>query len=128
MYRFETEYVLPTKKLMSLQNKKCVPCEGNAKPLTQTEAESLLQQLKGWMIQDTATKIQKNFTFIDFKHALSFVNEVGDVAEFEGHHPDIHLHNWNKVTITLSTHALKGLSENDFIMAAKIDQIISEQE
>ncbi len=106
-------------------SKKCIPCEGNTPALTHDKIVNYLKDTQGWnVIEDT--KIEKNLTFIDFKHALGFINEVGDLAEFEGHHPDLNLHNWNKVTITLSTHAIKGLSENDFIMAAKIDQILKD--
>lgn len=109
-----------------LHHKHCVPCEGGTKPLQKAEIDILSKKLKGWNID--LKKIEKKYHFVDFKRALTFVNEVGDIAEFEGHHPDINLHDWNKVTISLSTHAVKGLSENDFIMAAKIDQIIADSE
>lgn len=104
-----------------LTHKKCVPCEGGVKPLTANEYGSYLRiALSGW--SDVEEKsIVKEYKFKDFKEALGFVNKVGDIAESEGHHPDISLHNWNKVTVTLSTHAIGGLSENDFIMASKID-------
>jgi 4a-hydroxytetrahydrobiopterin dehydratase len=108
-----------------LHHKHCVPCEGGTKPLTEKEIAPLLKNIKAWNVLDHK-KIEKNYEFIDFKHAITFINEVADVAEFEGHHPDINLHNWNKVTISLFTHAAKGLTENDFIMAAKIDQIIAD--
>jgi 4a-hydroxytetrahydrobiopterin dehydratase len=108
-----------------LYKRKCIPCEGDTPPLTPAEIENYLKDVKGWKVLEY-TKIEKTLTFVDFKHALGFVNEVGDLAEFEGHHPDINLHNWNNVTIALSTHSVKGLSENDFIMAAKIDQIIAD--
>lgn len=89
--------------------------------MTPDEYGSFLRTtLAGW--QDFKEKqIVKEYAFEDFKEALAFVNKVGALAEFEGHHPDIHLHGWNKVTITLTTHAIGGLSENDFIMASKID-------
>ena len=109
----------------NLQNKKCVPCESGTKPLTSPEIQNYLKELKGWVVIEDK-RIKKTLHFIDFKHALGFVNEVGDLAEFEGHHPDLNIHNWNNVTVTLSTHALQGLSENDFIMAAKIDQILKD--
>ena len=122
------EYDLRTKKKMNpLQNKKCIPCEKGTKPLSHDEVEKYFKNLKGW-INNEDTQLQKNLKFVDFKHALGFINEVGDIAEFEGHHPDMFLHNWNQVSLTLSTHAIKGLSENDFIMAAKIDQILAENE
>jgi 4a-hydroxytetrahydrobiopterin dehydratase len=110
-----------------LQKRKCVPCEEGTSALTPEEVKNYSHQVKGWAVVENK-KIHKTFDFIDFKHALGFINEVGDVAEFEGHHPDLNLHNWNKVTITLSTHSIKGLSENDFIMAAKIDQIVTDSQ
>jgi 4a-hydroxytetrahydrobiopterin dehydratase len=109
-----------------LHDKHCVPCEGGTPPLSASEATQLLKNISGWNLVEH-TKIEKKFHFVDFKRALTFVNEVGDIAEFEGHHPDIDLHDWNKVLVTLSTHAAKGLTENDFIMAAKIDQIIKDE-
>lgn len=104
-----------------LKNKKCVPCEGGVKPLTPDEYGAFLRTtLSGWADFDE-TRIEKEYKFTDFKEALAFVNKVGELAESEGHHPDINLHGWNKVKITLTTHAIGGLSENDFIMASKID-------
>jgi 4a-hydroxytetrahydrobiopterin dehydratase len=111
--------------MSDLIKKHCVPCEGGTKPLQKSEIEILAKNVKSWNVVDDI-KIEKKFHFIDFKHAISFVQEVADVAEFEGHHPDIYLHNWNKVTLTFSTHAIKGLSENDFIMAAKVDKLVAE--
>jgi|SRR3989344_1361194 len=113
--------------MKNLTEKKCIPCEGGSKPLSSEEAQGLLKSLTAWRVTETGKKIEKKFEFRDFKSALGFINEVGDIAEFEGHHPDIFLHNWNKVTITLSTHAVNGLSMNDFILAAKIDEIIAEE-
>lgn len=107
----------------ALKHKKCVPCEGGIKPLTPDEYGAYLRnELSGWIDIDKKM-IEKDFKFKDFKEALDFVNKVGDLAESEGHHPDIHLHNWNKVMITLSTHAIGGLSENDFILASKIEDL-----
>jgi 4a-hydroxytetrahydrobiopterin dehydratase len=104
-----------------LKNKKCVPCEGGVKPLTPDEYGAYLRsELSGWADLDQK-KIEKVYKFKDFKEALEFVNRVGDLAESEGHHPDIYLHGWNKVRLTLTTHAIGGLSENDFILASKID-------
>ncbi|HWY78812.1 MAG TPA: 4a-hydroxytetrahydrobiopterin dehydratase [Candidatus Sulfotelmatobacter sp.] len=104
-----------------LTKKKCVPCEGGAKPLIADEYEAYLRNaLAGWIAVD-AVKIEKEYKFKNFQKALDFVSLVGQIAEEEGHHPDIFLHNWNKVTLTLSTHAIGGLSENDFILATKID-------
>ena len=103
-----------------LINKKCVPCEGWMKPLTKEQFEQHLPEVANWAVIEDK-KIEKDFKFKDFKEAITFVNKVGAIAEEENHHPDINLHNWNKVKITLSTHAIKGLSDNDFILAAKID-------
>lgn len=104
-----------------LKNKKCVPCEGGVKPLTPDEYESFFrQELADWVIKDEKI-LEREYQLKNFKAALAFVNKVGALAESEGHHPDINLHNWNKVRISLTTHAIGGLSENDFILASKID-------
>ena len=104
-----------------LKSKKCVPCEGGVKPLIPDEYGAFLRtELTGW-IDVNEKMIEKEYKFKDFKEALAFINKVGEIAESEGHHPDINLHNWNKVKLTLSTHAIGGLSENDFILASKID-------
>lgn len=91
-------------------------------PLTKDEAEALLTQLHGWELSDGAKKIEKSWKFADFAQALAFVNKVGAVAEEENHHPEIEF-TWGKVEIELSTHSIGGLSENDFILAAKIDAL-----
>lgn len=80
-----------------------------------------LEIVKDWGVINDDKAIQREFTFKDFKEALAFINKVGVVAEEEGHHPDLNLHSWNKVTVTLSTHAIGGLSINDFVLASKID-------
>lgn len=105
-----------------LLDKKCVPCEGGMPPLTKEQIDPLMKEVPGWTLHDDK-KISKQFKFKNFKEALAFVNKIGALAESEGHHPDLNLHGWNKVTITLSTHSIGGLSENDFIMAAKIDRL-----
>ena len=105
---------------MDLTQKKCVACEGDTAPLNRTEAEVLLRQIPGWQLEGDGTTIAREYPFADFAQALAFVNRVGAIAESEGHHPDIAL-GWGRVAITLSTHAIGGLSENDFILAAKID-------
>lgn len=108
--------------MTELAQKKCVACEGNEMPLEREEAEGLMKELRDWRLSGDARWISKEFTFKDFAGALAFVNDVGKVAEAEGHHPDIQL-SWGKVVLELTTHAIKGLSENDFILAAKIDQL-----
>ena len=85
------------------------------------EAEKHLKQVKDWKLVDNA--IEKNYKLSNFKQAIEFINKVADIAEAENHHPDILLWGWNNVKITLSTHAVKGLSKNDFVLASKIDQI-----
>ncbi|MDO8435159.1 MAG: 4a-hydroxytetrahydrobiopterin dehydratase [bacterium] len=112
----------------SLAQQKCVPCEGGTPPLESARAEELKQQINvSWELvmprADQSMRIKRNFKFKDFKQAIAFVNRVAEIAEAEGHHPDLHIF-YNKVTIELWTHAVMGLSENDFIVAAKIDQIV----
>lgn len=108
-----------------LTKKKCVPCEGGTKPLTSLEREFNIyhEQVPDWEIIDQEKKLEKKFKFKDFKEALAFVNKVGEIAESENHHPNICLYSWNKVKITLTTHAIGGLSINDFILAYRISQI-----
>jgi 4a-hydroxytetrahydrobiopterin dehydratase len=105
----------------SLASKTCVPCRGGVPPLKEKELESLHQQVPQWNVVNEH-HIARNFTFHDFKQALDFVNRVGAVAEAQGHHPDILLA-WGKAEITLWTHKIDGLTESDFIMAAKIDEL-----
>jgi 4a-hydroxytetrahydrobiopterin dehydratase len=100
----------------------CVPCEGGVDPLKPSEYQQYLDALSGWAALNEKS-ITKDFKFKNFKAALEFINKVGEIAEREGHHPDIYLHNWNKVRLTLSTHAIHGLSMNDFILAAKVETI-----
>ena len=108
---------------MKLIEKKCVPCEGGVSPFKKEEIQEYLGQLRSeWEARDEK-KIHKQFSFKNFKEALAFINKVGDIAESEGHHPDIRLFDYKNVEIELSTHAVGGLSENDFILAAKIEQL-----
>ena len=108
--------------MTQLKDKKCVPCEGNSAPISHPEAERLMLEIEGWEFNDAGTAIEKNYVFANFDKAMDFVNMVADIAEFEGHHPNISV-SFNKVRLTATTHAIKGLSENDFILAAKIDGI-----
>ena len=101
-----------------LAGKHCVACDAGTPPLTRQEAEAMMPQVPGWQFEET--KLTRRFKFRDFVEAMAFVNGVAELAEAEGHHPDIHI-SWNKVRLELTTHAIKGLSENDFIMAAKIN-------
>lgn len=107
----------------TLLSKKCVPCEGGIPPFTPEEVQQYLSQVPGWSAAGDSKNISREFRFKDFKEALAFVNQVGALAESEGHHPDIHLHGWNKVRLLHSTHAIGGLSENDFILAAKVNAL-----
>lgn len=106
----------------NFKDRKCTPCTQGAVGLTSEEIQTYLSELgSSWECLDSK-KIQKKFSFSDFLAAMKFVHSVADIAEQEGHHPDIHIF-YNKVTIELSTHSIGGLSENDFIVAAKIDAI-----
>lgn len=109
---------------MDLAKKHCVPCEGGVKPFTSKQLEPYLVAAPGWLLAPDAKEISKQYRFKDFKAALAFVNDIGAIAESEQHHPDIEL-SWGRVRVSLSTHAIKGLSENDFILAVKIDQLKS---
>lgn len=105
-----------------LAAKKCVPCSVGAPTLEPDEIQEFHKFLKeGWEVIDYK-KIEKTYRFKNFKEALDFINKVGNLAEEEGHHPDIYL-SWGKVVIQLWTHKIGGLHENDFILAAKIDEI-----
>ena len=98
----------------------CVPCEKGTPPLTADEVQRLAANISGWDV--TEEILTRGFRFRNFREAMAFVNRVADLAEEEGHHPDIHI-SWNRVRLELTTHAIKGLSENDFIMAAKVNEL-----
>ena len=107
-----------------LADKKCVPCRGGTPPLKGKELESLKENVPRWTVVKEH-HLTRAYTFPDFKQALDFVNKVGALAEEQGHHPDILLA-WGKAEITLWTHKIDGLTESDFIMAAKIDRVARE--
>ncbi|MEM1062828.1 MAG: 4a-hydroxytetrahydrobiopterin dehydratase [Planctomycetota bacterium] len=107
----------------SLTAATCKPCEGGVDPLTPDEAADLLTKLDGWHLSADAKLISKSWTRADFMDAIGFCVRVAGVAEADGHHPDVHLTNYRDLTIDLTTHAIDGLSENDFIVAAKIDAL-----
>ncbi|RLB66136.1 MAG: 4a-hydroxytetrahydrobiopterin dehydratase [Deltaproteobacteria bacterium] len=111
----------PSSQQCELASKSCVPCRGGVPPLTREQIEPLLDQLSAWSVE-TGHHLTKSYDFDDFATALDFVNRVGQVAEQEGHHPDLLL-SWGKVSIDLWTHKIDGLSESDFILAAKCDQV-----
>lgn len=103
--------------MTDLAGKKCVPCEGGTPSLGQPAIEQLLPQVPGWKVVEQ--KLVRRFELPDFVRAMAFLNRVADIAEAEGHHPDFCVH-YNKVDFTIWTHSVGGLSENDFILAAKI--------
>lgn len=107
--------------MSDLASKTCVPCRGGMPPLKGEELASLLKQVDGWSVLEEH-HITKTFKFPDFRKALDFTNRVGELAEEQGHHPDIYLA-WGKVGITIWTHKINGLTESDFILAAKIDRL-----
>ena len=106
--------------MSELTQKYCQACEAGTPPMSMEEAQGLMEQVPGWELGEN--KLSRRFKFKDFREAMSFVNRVAELAEQEGHHPDIHI-SWNRVRLELTTHAIKGLSENDFIMAAKTSEM-----
>ncbi len=112
---------------MDLTQKHCVPCEGGTAPLTKKEAEIMMQHVPGWRLMQDAKKgqlsIGRDFEFPDFRGSMAFVEKVAEIANAEDHHPDIYVF-YNVVKLQLSTHAIGGLSENDFIVAAKVNKLL----
>ena len=106
----------------TLAEKTCTPCRGGIPPLTHDEAQHFQLQAPKWELADNAHRIERTFRFRNFRGALAFVQEVGELAETEGHHPDIRF-GWGYATVSLMTKKIKGLHENDFIMASKIDRM-----
>jgi 4a-hydroxytetrahydrobiopterin dehydratase len=105
-----------------LAQKTCTPCQGGIPPLTAEEAEGYRVQAPDWALLDDGRRIERTYRFKDFREAWGFVDKVGEIAEAEGHHPDVSF-GWGYATVSLQTKKIKGLHENDFIMAAKIDRI-----
>jgi 4a-hydroxytetrahydrobiopterin dehydratase len=108
-------------KMSDLASKTCVPCKGGVPPLAGKELDALAKQVPQWKVVN-GHHITRTFTFPDFRQALAFVNKAGEIAEQQGHHPDILL-SWGKAEITTWTHKIDGLTESDFILAAKIDKL-----
>src|SRR5207248_9769173 len=106
-----------------LTRKTCVPCEGGVPRLTLDEARLFLKNVPGWQLTPDGERIRREWRVKNFMAAIDFFNKVATLAEAEGHHPDLHLVGYRNIAIELWTHAIGGLSENDFILAAKIDQI-----
>lgn len=109
--------------MSDLANMKCVPCQGGVPPLSQEKVQALLVQLNGWGIVK-GHHLSRTFTLPDFKQALALVNKIGDLAEAEGHHPDLYLA-WGRVGVEIWTHKINGLTESDFVLATKIDRLVS---
>ncbi len=108
----------------NLAKKKCVPCEGGTTPLSDEKTREFLAQVTDWELEeaDGHKQIAKRFKFKDFKEAMAFINKVADIAQEQGHHPDIYIF-YNKVRLVFYTHAMPGLHDNDFILAAKINEM-----
>lgn len=109
-----------------LAAKTCTPCQGGIPPMTKEEIEAHRRQTPEWSVRDQPDRIERKFKFKDFAEAFAFVTKAADLAEKEGHHPDITF-GWGYATVSLYTHKIKGLHENDFIMAAKLDRIFAER-
>ena len=107
---------------LPLTQRKCAPCEGGISPLPLSAANTLLKDLRGWELVD-GKRLRKQIACKNFLDAVTLLQRIAPLAEAEDHHPDLHLTNYRQLTIELSTHAIGGLSENDFILAAKIDQL-----
>ena len=111
---------------LALAEKSCTPCRGGIPPLTHEEAAGYSKQAPDWQLLDNATRIERNYRFKNFREAFGFVERAAALAEAEGHHPDISF-GWGFATVSLRTKKIKGLHENDFIMAAKLDRIAAER-
>lgn len=108
---------------MSLDQKTCEPCRGGIPPMTVEAARALLKEIPGWELSEDGRRIVRRLKCKHFKEALARVNRIGELAEEVGHHPDLLIHGWNKLDITIYTHKIGGLHENDFILAAKINRL-----
>ena len=110
----------------SLCQSKCLPCEGGVPKLDRDAATEFLNAMPQWTLSESALMISRKVALGNFVQAMDLMNKIAEVAESEGHHPDLHLTSYRNLRIDLTTHAIGGLSENDFIVAAKIDQLFSE--
>jgi len=107
-----------------LAQRKCKACEGGVEKLSAQTSSELLAQVPKWQVDESALSIERKYSFKNFMEAIAFINRVADLAETEQHHPDLHLTDYRKVKIVLTTHAIGGLSDNDFIVAAKINSLL----
>ena len=107
--------------MTDLAERQCVPCRGGVPPLTAEEIQPLAAQIPGWEVID-GHHLQKSYKFANFRESLDFVNHIGELAEAQGHHPDIFF-GWGKANVSIWTHKIDGLTESDFVLAAKIDKL-----
>ena len=114
---------MSTQSPEQLVAKKCLPCEGGVEPYTREQSEAQLDELDGWHLTHDGQRIRKDWTVKNFLAGMDFFNRCAEVAEDDGHHPDLHIEGYRNASVELWTHAIGGLSENDFILAAKIDQL-----
>lgn len=114
---------MDVQSVAQLVGKKCKPCEGGVEPCKLDDANRQLDRLVDWYLTRDGQRIRKDWTVKNFMSGLDFFNRVAEVAESDGHHPDLHIEGYRNLSIELWTHAIGGLSENDFILAAKIDQL-----
>lgn len=108
----------------SLKLRHCLPCEGGVPPLTSVQTQQWLEQVSDWTLSDDGKSIYRKLNRRNFVDAIALLNQIAELSETEQHHPDLHLTGYRKVRIELTTHAIGGLSENDFILAAKIDELV----
>lgn len=112
-----------TSETLRLADRKCRPCNGETPPLSAQEIQVYLKKVSGWELSHDGNEIIKNYTLKNFQFALDLTSKIGALAESEDHHPNLYIHRYKRLRIELSTHAIGGLSENDFILAAKIDKL-----
>ncbi|MBU1171905.1 MAG: 4a-hydroxytetrahydrobiopterin dehydratase [Proteobacteria bacterium] len=111
---------------MELFQKTCIPCQGGVKPFSPEQAQAMKKQVHpDWDLKDDSTHLTRNFRFKNFKDAMALAIKIGDIAEAENHHPDLHI-SWGRLGIEITTHKIKGLVESDFIFAAKVDNAFDE--
>ncbi|MBP2678104.1 MAG: pterin-4-alpha-carbinolamine dehydratase [Deltaproteobacteria bacterium] len=108
---------------MELSDKRCVPCRGGIQAMGAEEAGRLISQVSGWTLEEETKGIRREFRFRNFADAMGFARQVGEIAEAEGHHPDLSV-GWGYCTVRFRTHSIRGLHENDFIMAAKVNRLL----
>ena len=108
---------------MELSDKRCVPCRGGVPAMGAEEAGRLISQVSGWTLEEETKGIRREFRFRNFAEAMQFARQVGEIADAEGHHPDLSV-GWGYCTVRFRTHLIKGLHENDFIMAAKVNRLL----